>query len=223
MLSFFYYVRQVDLILGLLRWGQPRWLNTLSLSTIAIAIAIARLILIRLLRTGILKHGIQTEAMRHLEEQTGITQADCEEYLMDVPISVSSTYGARYFVYKVSECDCSREMKMKIKQNGLEKEWVKFSKADEQASVKPSKWKRWSEARRDRHQERMWGHIQQAGAKQVKVQVGTGTGKTQEVGQIPEGGMDSRCEEQSEAQKSKWRAEDSTATETIFRSLARNR
>ena len=29
-------------------------------------------------------------AMRHLEEQTGITKADCEEYLLDVPISSSS-------------------------------------------------------------------------------------------------------------------------------------
>ena len=27
-------------------------------------------------------------AMRHLEEQTGITKADCEEYLLDVPISL---------------------------------------------------------------------------------------------------------------------------------------
>ena len=42
-------------------------------------------------------------AMRHLEEQTGITKADCEEYLMDVPIAVSSTYGARYFVYNLGE------------------------------------------------------------------------------------------------------------------------
>ena len=97
-------------------------------------------------------------AMRHLEEQTGITKADCEEYLLDVPISASSTYGARYFVYKVSEWDCSREMKMKMKQNGLEKEWVKFSKADEQAFVKPSKWRRWSKARREEHQGRKWGH-----------------------------------------------------------------
>ena len=30
------------------------------------------------------------------------------------------------------------------------KEWVKFSKADEQASVKPSKWGRWSEATKER-------------------------------------------------------------------------
>ena len=160
-------------------------------------------------------------AMRHLEEQTGITQADCEEYLIDVPISASSTYGARYFVYKVSEWDCSREMKTKIKQNGLEKEWVKFSKADEQASVKPSKWKRWSEARREKHRERMWGRTQEAGAGQVKVQVGTGRGTMQEVGGTPEGGRRSSGGEQREAQESKWRAEDKTATETIFRSVAR--
>ena len=106
--------------------------------------------------------------MRHLEEQTGITNADCEdlEWLLDVPISASSTYGARYFVYKVhvSEWDWSPEMKMKMKQNGLEKEWVKSSKADEQASVKPSKWRRWSKARREEHRGRMWGHIQEAGA-----------------------------------------------------------
>jgi ADP-ribose pyrophosphatase YjhB (NUDIX family) len=162
-------------------------------------------------------------AMRHLEEQTGITQADCEEYLMDVPISVSSTYGARYFVYKVSEWDCSREMKMKMKQQGLEKEWVKFSKEDEQASVKPSKWRRWSEARREKHRERMWGHTQEAGAGQVTVQVGTGADTTQEVGGTPEGGRRSSDGERSEAQESKWRTEDKTATETIFRSLARKR
>ena len=74
-----------------------------------------------------------------MEKQTGITDADCEEWLLDVPISASSAYGARYFVYKVSKWDWSPEMNMKIKQNGLEKEWVEFSKADEQVSVKPSK------------------------------------------------------------------------------------
>ena len=86
-------------------------------------------------------------------------------------------------------------MKLKMKQNGLEKEWAKFSKADEQASVKPSKWKRWSEARRKKHRERMWGHVQEAGAGQVKVQVGTGIGTTQEVWETPEGGMErtERC------------------------------
>ena len=108
-----------------------------------------------------------------------------------------------------------------MKQNGVEKEWAKFSKADEQASVKPSKWRRWSKARREEHRGRMWGHIQEAGAGQVKVQVGTGIGATQGVWETPEGGMESRSGEQSNAQGSKWRAEDSTATETIFRSLAR--
>ena len=126
-------------------------------------------------------------------------------------------------MYKVSEWDCSREMKMKMKQNGLEKEWLKFSKSDEQASVKPSKWKRWSEARREKHRETMWGHIQEAGAGQVKVQVGTGIGTTQKVWETPEGGMESRSGQQSDEQVTKWRAEDSTATETIFRSLARKR
>jgi len=182
-------------------------------------------------------------AMRHLEEQTGITKADCEEYLMDVPIAVSSTYGARYFVYKVSEWDCSREMKMKMKQNGLEKQWVKFSKADEQASVKPNKWERWSEARREKHRGRKWGHTQVSGTGQVKVQVGAGQAgqavsssewaqqersrarqqDPQEVGETPEGGMKSSGGRQSGEQGAVWRAEDETATETIFRSLARKR
>ena len=38
------------------------------------------------------------------------------------------------------------------------------------------KWKRWSKARREEHRGRMWGHnvIQEAGAGQVKVQVGAG-------------------------------------------------
>ena len=63
------------------------------------------------------------------------------------------------------------EMKEKMEQNGLEKEWVEFSKADEQASVKPSKWKRWSKARREEHQGRMtlWGRIQGASAGLAKV------------------------------------------------------
>ena len=69
----------------------------------------------------------------------------------------------------------------------------------------------------------MWGHIQQAGVGQVKVQVGAGAGETQEVGEILEGGMGNRSGEQRDAQESKWTAEDSTATETIFRSLARKR
>jgi ADP-ribose pyrophosphatase YjhB (NUDIX family) len=196
-------------------------------------------------------------AMRHLEEQTGITRADCEEYLLDVPISASSAYGARYFVYRVSEWDCSREMKMKMEQNGLEKEWVQFSKADEQASVRPSKWKRWSEARREKHRERMWNHTKGLGAGQVQVQAGTGqaglarnsgTEQMQTVGgrmldeeagaaggpsggqqsservwETPEGGIESTVGQQSSGQVPRWRAEDSTATETIFRSLSRKR
>ena len=82
-------------------------------------------------------------------------------------------------MYKVSKWDWSPEMKMK--QNGFKKEWVEFSKADEQASVKPSKWRHWSKARREEHWGRMWGHIQEAGAGLVKVQVGTGIGTTQKV------------------------------------------
>ena len=35
----------------------------------------------------------------------------------------------------MSKWDWSPEMKMKMEQNGLEKEWVEFSIADEQASV----------------------------------------------------------------------------------------
>ena len=158
-----------------------------------------------------------------MEEQTGITEADCEECLLDVPISASSAYGARCFVYKVSKWDWSPEMNMKMKQNGLEKEWVEFSKSDEQASVKPSKWRRWSKARREEHRGRMWGHIQNAGAGQVEVQEGTGIGTTQKVWETPEGGMESSGGGQSDEQVPKWRAEDSTATETIFRSLARKR
>ena len=46
-------------------------------------------------------------------------------------------------------------MKQKMEQRGLELDWVMFSKADEQASVKPSKWKRWSAARKEEHRERM--------------------------------------------------------------------
>ena len=69
----------------------------------------------------------------------------------------------------------------------------------------------------------MWGHTQEAGAGQVKVQVGTGADTTQEVGGAPEGGRRSTDGERSEAQESKWRTEDRTATETIFRSLARKR
>ena len=57
--------------------------------------------------------------------------------------------------------------------------------------------------------------------RKVKVQVGTGIGTTQEVWETPEGGMGSRSVEQSNAQGSTWRAEDNTATETFFRSLAR--
>ena len=44
-----------------------------------------------------------------------------------------------------------------------------------------------------------------------------------EAGETTEGGMKSSGGEQSEAQESKWRTEDKTATETIFRSLARKR
>ena len=36
------------------------------------------------------------------------------------------------FVYKVSKCNMAPEMR-KMEQNGLEKEWVEFSKADEQS------------------------------------------------------------------------------------------
>ena len=85
-------------------------------------------------------------------------------------------------MYKVSDWDCSREMKMKMKQNGLVKEWLKFSKADEQASVKPSKWRRWSAARRETHQERLWSHRKHKGEGQVQVQAGTGQVDTTELG-----------------------------------------
>ena len=39
-------------------------------------------------------------AIRYLTKQTGITEADCGKWLLDVPISASSAYGARYFVGK---------------------------------------------------------------------------------------------------------------------------
>ena len=39
----------------------------------------------------------------------------------------------------------------------------------------------------------------------------------------PEGGVESDGREQGKRQGPKWRAEDSTATETIFRSLSRER
>ena len=126
---------------------------------------------------------------------------------------------------------------------------MKFSKADERASVKPSKWKRWSEARREKHRERMWGHIQEAGAGQVERQVeggirGMQTGQRtvvsssegaqqersrarqqgpQDVWETLEGGRESSDGLQGVEQGVEWRAEDKTATETIFRSLARKR
>ena len=51
-----------------------------------------------------------------------------------------------------------------------------FSKVDEQASVRPSKWKRWSPARRAKHLGRMtlWDHGHNVGEGRVQVQVGTG-------------------------------------------------
>ena len=55
----------------------------------------------------------------------------------------------------------------------MKRGWLKFSKADEQASVKPSKWKRWSEARREKHRARMWDHTKGLGTGQVQVQAGT--------------------------------------------------
>ena len=51
-------------------------------------------------------------------------------------------------------------------------------------------------------------------------------GRQQSSGQVwetPEGGMESTWGEQSSGQGPKWRAEDSTATEAIFRSLSRKR
>ena len=50
-------------------------------------------------------------AIRHLTEQTGITEADCSRWLLDVPISASSAYGAMYFVYKVSRWEWTTETK----------------------------------------------------------------------------------------------------------------
>ena len=206
------------------------------------------------------KQGKETEhdaAIRHLTEQTGITEADCGKWLLDVPISASSAYGASYFVYQVSRWEWTTEMLVKTKQSGLESEWVKFSKADEQASVKPGKWRRWSAARREEHRGKMWDHARGIGAGQVQVQAGTGqvevakecsgaqmqkTGEaavTKEVGaaretrsgqqasgqvwETPEGGIESSGGEQSREQGPKWRAEESTSTETIFRSLSRKR
>ena len=46
---------------------------------------------------------------------------------------------------------------------------------------------------------------------------------SEQVWETPEGCMESSGGEQSSEQGPKWRAEDSTATETIFRSLARKR
>ena len=59
--------------------------------------------------------------------------------MLDVPISAASSYGARYFVYKVSRWEMTPEMRKKMEQNGLDKGWVEFSIADEQASVRPAK------------------------------------------------------------------------------------
>jgi hypothetical protein len=59
------------------------------------------------------RQGGETEhdaAIRHLTEQTGITEADCGKWLLDVPISASSAYGARYFVYQVSRWEWTTEM-----------------------------------------------------------------------------------------------------------------
>ena len=72
MLLLFYYLRQVDLILGLLQCyvAWPRWLKTLSLSLNSLASAIAWVILICLLRTALSKHGIHTESSK-----LGITPA----------------------------------------------------------------------------------------------------------------------------------------------------
>ena len=99
-------------------------------------------------------------AVHYLEEQTGITEADCEKWGFDVPISASFAYGAMYFVYNVSKWDMTIHTRQKIDQNGLDTEWLKFSKAAEQASVRPHRWKRWSAARREEPKGRMWGHIQ---------------------------------------------------------------
>ena len=199
-------------------------------------------------------------AIRHLTEQTGITEADCGKWLLDVPIAASSAYGARYFVYQVSRWEWTAEMALKMEQNELKSEWVKFSKADEHATVKPGKWRRWSAARREEHRGRMWDHIKGRGgghSGQAQVQAGTGqvkvakegsavqmqeTGETtvnrevraagelrgrrQASGQVwetPDGGIKSSGGEQRSGQGPKWRAEDSTATETIFRSLSRKR
>lgn len=123
------------------------------------------------------RHNGETEhdaAIRYLTEQTGITEADCGKWLLDVPIAASSAYGARYFVYQVSRWEWTTEMAAKLEQNGLKSEWVKFSKADEQASVRPNKWRRWSAARREEHQGRMWDHIKGKGEEQAQVQAGTG-------------------------------------------------
>ena len=85
--------------------------------------------------------------------------------------------------------------------------------------------------------------MQASGTGQVKVQVGAGQAgqavsssewaqqersrarqqDPQEVGETPEGGMKSSGGGQSGDQGAVWRAEDKTATETIFRSLARKR
>ena len=56
-------------------------------------------------KRGVENQGGETEhdaAVRYLKEQTGITAAYCERWVLYVPISAASSYGARYFVYKVS-------------------------------------------------------------------------------------------------------------------------
>ena len=62
----------------------------------------------------------------------------------------------------------------------------------------------------------------EAGAARV-----TGSGQqarfSGQVWETPEGDIESSGGEQSSGQGPKWRAEDSTATETIFRSLSRKR
>ena len=128
-----------------------------------------------MLRNKVERLSMMQQSATSQSEQTGITEADCGKWLLDAPISASSVHGARFFVYQVSRWEWTTEMMVKMKQSGPESEWVKFSKADEQASVKPSKWRRWSAARRGKHRGRMWDHTKDIiCAGQVQVQAGTG-------------------------------------------------
>ena len=65
-----------------------------------------------------------------------------------------------------------------------------------------------------------WGSAEQMG---VAKESGEKQPRNEKEWETPEGGVESDGREQGKSQGPKWRAEDITATETIFRSLSRKR